>query len=393
MTGNRRLTLVIGANQTLTWGMTFYLPAVIAAPAGEDLAVARAAVLGAFSTALLLNGFAAPRIGRHIDRHGGRGILVASCAISAVGLAVLATAHGIVGWYAGWLVLGLAMSLGLYDVAFATIGTLLGREAAPVITGVTLCAGFASTIFWPVGATLVAHVGWRNTLLLYAAAQLLLNLPMVLALVPSGRAQVPAPARTAAAGDHGRVRIASIVCLAGYFTARWFVTSAVAVFILPLLQRLGLTLADAIWVSALIGPGQVAGRIVEWSLGGRISLLTRARLAALLSPLGLLLLLAGGPVYAAGFALLYGMSNGILTINRGTLPMAIFGPAGYASLLGWLAVPVLLAQASAPTLVAPVFDALSPAGVVLAAAVANGLAILLLVPLRVPAADAAPATC
>ena len=123
--------------------------------------------------------------------------------------------------------------------------------------------------------------------------------------------------------------------------------------------------------------------MIEYALTSRFTLLARARVAAFLSPFSLLALLLGGPLAAPAFALLYGMSNGILTINRGTLPMAIFGPAGYASLLGWLAVPVLLAQAGAPTLVAPLVDALSPAGVVMAAAAATGLAALLL-PLRLP---------
>ncbi len=390
MAGHRRLTLVVGINQTLTWGMTFYLPAVIAGPAGHDLGMSRAAVLGAFSCALLISGFCAPRVGKHIDRHGGRGILVASCAISAVGLVVLALAQGGAAWYAGWLVLGVGMSLGLYDVAFATVGCLLGREATPVITGITLLAGFASTIFWPIGAKLVQAVGWQGTLFCYAAVQIALNMPMVMALVPAGLPRVTDSKAPPAEGA-GQVRAMAFGCLSAFFTMRWFVSSAVAVFVLPLLQSFGQSLDGAIFVAALIGPGQVAGRIVEWTLTKRTNLLTRARLAALLSPLSLVVLALGGPLAAPAFALLYGMSNGILTINRGSLPMAIFGPAGYASLLGWLAVPVLLAQASAPTLTAPLFDALSPASMALAAAATTALAALLLLPLRLPVrSDTAP---
>ena len=118
MSGHRRLTLVVGINQTLTWGMTFYLPAVIAGPAGTTLGMSRAAVLGAFSCALLISGFCAPRVGKHIDRHGGRGILVASCAISAAGMLLLAAAQGIATWYAGWLVLGVVV-IGLLSIGVA----------------------------------------------------------------------------------------------------------------------------------------------------------------------------------------------------------------------------------------------------------------------------------
>lgn len=385
MSGHRRLTLVVGINQTLTWGMTFYLPAVIAGPAGTTLGMSRAAILGAFSCALLISGFCAPRVGKHIDRHGGRGILVASCAISALGMLLLATAQGPATWYAAWLVLGVGMSLGLYDVAFATVGCLLGRNATPVITGITLLAGFASTIFWPIGAKLVPALGWQTTLLCYAAVQLLLNMPMVIAFVPAGLPRETAPTTTPHPPQP--VRRLAYACLATFFTLRWFITSSIAVFILPLLQSLGATLDSAILVSALIGPGQVAGRLAEWALKDRTNLLTRARLAAFLSPISLLTLLLGGPIAAPLFALLYGMSNGILTINRGSLPMAIFGPAGYASLLGWLAVPVLLAQASAPTLAAPIVDTLSPQNLVLAAAAVCGAASLLLLPLRLPKAE------
>ena len=385
MAGKRLLTLAIGANQTLTWGMTFYLPAVIAGPAGATLGASRAAILGAFSCALLISGFCAPRVGRHIDRHGGRGILLAGCTISAAGLILLGLAQGVASWYLAWLVLGVGMALSLYDVAFATVGCLLGREATPVITGITLMAGFASTIFWPIGALLTEAIGWRATLFCYAAIQLLVNLPMVIATVPGG-APREAEAKPPPSGEASHVRAVALTCLASFFTLRWFVTSSIAVFVLPLLQSLGLTLERAILVAALIGPGQVAGRMIEFTLGPRMHLLHRARLAAALCPVALLVLLFGGPLAAPAFALLYGMSNGILTINRGTLPMAIFGPAGYASLLGWLAVPVLLAQASAPTLAAPLMDALPPTGVVIAAAAATGFAVLLLLPLRLPVA-------
>ncbi|MCX7380889.1 MAG: MFS transporter [Alphaproteobacteria bacterium] len=383
MASNRRLAVVIGINQTLSWGMTFYLPAVIALPAAQSLGQSRAVLLGAFSCALLISGVCAPRIGKHIDRHGGRGILVASCAVSALGLAVLGTASGLVAWYVGWLAIGVGMSLGLYDVAFATVGCLLGRGAAPVITGITLLAGFASTIFWPIGAMLAEAIGWQNTLLCYAAVQAAWNLPMVLALVPAG---LPRETGAAVPAEEGSTRglARAFACLSGFFTIRTFLSSAVAVFVLPLLQSLGSSLEQAIFAAAMIGPGQVLGRIIEFSLAKRLSLLARARAAAVLVPAALLVLLIGGPVAAAVFGLLYGIGNGVLSINRGTLPMAIFGPAGYAGLLGRLAVPVLIAQAGAPTLIAPLVDAVSPQGVAIIAAASAGFAALLLLPLRPP---------
>ncbi len=364
--------------------MTFYLPAVIADTVAHSLGEPPVLVLGAFSWALLVAGGCAPRVGRWIDAHGGRGTLSLSVVVLAGGLALLAAAPGPVAWYAAWTVLGVGMAMGLYDAAFATVGTLLGQEAGPVITGITMIAGFASSVFWPLGAGLIGPLGWRGLLLFYAALQLAVNLPMVWLAVPGG-APAQQPAAQPATGTVRQTRRLTVVCLAGFFTLRWFITSAIAAHVLPLLQGVGLTLGEAVFVAAMIGPGQVAGRILEWSVGRRIGILRRARLGALLFPLGAVALLLGGPLAAGGFAVLYGMSNGILTINRGTLPLAFFGPAGYATLLGWLAVPVLLAQATAPTLAAPLVGTLPALDVLLLAGGLALLAALLLLPLRLPA--------
>lgn len=382
MRDGQRLGLVLGINQTLSWGMTFYLPAVIAAPAAAALGASGFATLGAFSWALLVTGICAPRVGRWIDHHGGRGAIATSIVVMAAGQVVLACATGLPAWYLGWTVVGVGMALGLYDAAFATTGTLLGRQAGAVITGITLLAGFASTVFWTLGTGLIGPLGWRGLLLAYAALMLAVNLPLVLLLVPAGTG----PGRAASAGGGGRRPIdrMAVICLASYFTLRWFITSAIAVHVLTLLQGIGLGEAAAVGVAAMIGPGQVLGRIVEWTVGSRVGLLTRARLGALLFPLGAATLSLGGPVAAGGFALLYGMSNGILTINRGTLPLALFGPAGYATLLGWLALPVLLAQATAPTLTAPLVAALPALDVLLLAGGLAAAAVLFLLPLHLP---------
>jgi MFS family permease len=377
-----RLAVVLGVNQALSWGMTFYLPAVIAGPAAATMGASGFETLGAFSWALLVTGLCAPRVGRWIDRHGGRGALAASIVVMAAGQVLLSVASSLVVWYAGWTVIGCGMALGLYEAAFATAGTLLGREAAPVITLVTMIAGFASSIFWSLGSVLVGRLGWHGLLQVYAVLMVAVNLPLVF-LVPSGTGV----GRTKAGAGEARAPMdrVAVVCLAGFFMVRWFMASAIGVNVLKLFHGIGLTETEAVAVAAMIGPGQVLGRIVEWSIGRRLGLLSRARLAALLFPLGALGLLAGGPIAAGAFALMYGMSNGILTINRGTLPLALFGPVGYATLLGWLAVPSLLAQASAPTLIAPLVAAVPALHLLMLGGGLALVAMLLLVPLRMPA--------
>ncbi len=377
--GMRRVAVVIGASQLVVYGCTYYLPAVLAAPAASDLHVSRAALRGAVSWALRGAGRGAPSVGRRIDRAGGRGVLAASCVVMAAGLVMLALSHGLALWYAGWMVLGAGMALGLYDAAFATIGVLFGHDSGRAIMGVTLIAGFASSVFWPLGTALEARWGWRGMLLAYAALLVAATLPAMLLGVPAGAAHRRGGG---AAADDGHQPVANpgraLALLAVFFTLRWLVTSGIAVLILRLLEGRGLSPAQAVGVAAMLGPGQVLGRVVEWSFSRRVSLFTRARAGALLMPFAALLLLLPGVLAASAFALLYGMSNGILTINRGTLPMALFGRAGYAQRLGWLATPALLAQAASPPLAAMLLATVDTRGVILVAALLGVTAALFL---------------
>ncbi|HEY0424023.1 MAG TPA: MFS transporter, partial [Rhodopila sp.] len=231
---------------------------------------------------------------------------------------------------------------------------------------------------------LIGMLTWRGLLMSYVALMLLVNLPMVWLLVPPAPPR-PKPGAAEAGVAKSPAERRAVVLLGGFFALRWFITSAIAVHVLPLLRGVGLTAAEAVGIAAMIGPGQVAGRIIEYAVGPRINLLVKARIGALLFPAGAMLLLFGGPFAVAGFAVLYGMSNGIMTVNRGTLPLAMFGPAGYAQMLGWLAVPVLLAQATAPTLTAPLVAALPAADVLLISGAAAAVAVMFLLPLRLPA--------
>ncbi len=382
---------LLGIAQTLAWATTFYLPAVLApqviAERGDDPAL----IYGAFSLALLIAGLASPRTGRVIEQRGGRPVLVLSSGVLAAGLLMLGVLPGLGGWFAGWVVVGLGMALGLYEAAFATLGVLFGRQARRPITIVTLFAGFASTIGWPMTAALVPLLGWRGTCIAYAAINLALVLPLYLALP---RAATPGPA---AAGEGGGTdpqpedapppaawarRV--MLLLAVFFTLRAFISATFAVHVVALLGGLGLGVAGAVAVAALQGPSQVAGRVVEFVVARRAHPLTVARAGAALLPIGVLALLLAGPGAAAAFMICYGASNGVLTISRGAVPLVLFGPRGYPTRMGRLALPILLAQAVAPTATAPLVATL-PAGTVFAAGgVLAVIALLCLLPLRAP---------
>ena len=298
----------------------------------------------------------------------------------AVGLLDLAAWPSLAGWYVAWTIIGAGMALGLYDAAFATIGGLLGLEARPAIVGVTLLAGFASTVGWPVGVALVHRFDWRATAVIYAGVQLAVNLPLILTLIPRARPAAPVHAAGAPAESGSGDGFLALLLLGTFFCTRAAISAVVSVHALTLFHGIGLTAAAAVGVAALFGPSQVFGRVLEWVFARWIDPLTGSWMGAALLPLGVVALLAGGP--AVGFAVAYGMSNGILTISRGTLPMFLFGARGYATRLGRLALPQLLAQAVAPTAAAPLVASLPAHAIFAGLGVAAFAALLCLLPLK-----------
>jgi predicted MFS family arabinose efflux permease len=360
--------LVIGAlglAQTLAWGSSYYLPAILAGSISDAIGVPRAWVFAAFSAALLIAAFAGPAIGRIVDRQGGRGVLVLSNVVLAAGLVVLAGANGPVLFFAAWAVLGVGMALGLYDTAFAALTALYGHEARGPITGITLIAGFASTVSWPLSTFLNGLWGWRETLLVWAALNLVLGLPLNL-LLPHRERTAPLAHRRDRSIGWKPYR--EMFLLAFVFAAAWFVTGAMAAHLPRLLELSGASPLQAIAAAALVGPAQVAARLFEFFLLRRSHPLVSARLAALLHPVGAVIFAAIGPAAAAAFAVFYGAGNGLLTIARGTVPLAVFGPHGYGERTGLLGAPARAAQALAPLLFGILLDAMGASVIIVSSA-------------------------
>ena len=342
--------------QTLAWASSYYLPAILAGPIAAGIGVPSSWVFGAFSGALLIAAFAGPAVGRLIDRHGGRGVLAFSNIVLACGLILLAAAHGAAMLCVAWAVLGVGMALGLYDAGFAALTALYGTGARGPITGITLLAGFASTVSWPLSTFLNDTLGWRETVLVWAALNIVIGLPLNLLLpVP---AHVAHPAARNAPRKIGWRPYREMFLLAFVFAAAWFVTGAMAAHLPQLLERAGATPFAAIAAAALVGPAQVAARLVEFLLMRRGHPLVSARFAAALHPIGAAVLLLVGPPAAMAFAVLYGAGNGLLTIARGTVPLAVFGPDGYGERTGLLGAPARAAQAFAPLLFGVLLDAM-----------------------------------
>ncbi|WP_423198267.1 MULTISPECIES: MFS transporter [unclassified Cupriavidus] len=386
----------LGIAQTLAWGSTYYLPAMLATPMAKDLGVAPPTVFAAFSAALVVSALVGPSAGRWIDRSGGRSVLVATSIIFALGLAGLAVAQGPVSLFAAWLVLGVGMGAGLYEAAFATLVACYGARSRGAITGITLIAGFASTVGWPLSTFMEAHIGWRGACLAWAALHLTLGLALN-ASMPRGVAPATAAPAVAAPPRHdtggtretGAQQWASYA-LAFVFAATWFISTAMAAHLPRLLQAGGATVTTAVLVGALIGPAQVGARILEFGLLRKVHPLLSARIAAALHPLGALAFGVAGAPAAALFGVLHGAGNGILTIAKGTLPLVIFGPSGYGHRQGVLMVPARIAQALAPWLFGICLDAFGVRALWLSSGLGVG-AILMLMAIRQVAAPATKA--
>ncbi|OZI33225.1 MFS transporter [Bordetella genomosp. 1] len=353
-----RVVGTLGTAQTLAWASSYYLPAMLADPIARDLGVSAPTVYAAFSIAMVVSALVGPGAGQAIDRRGGRIVLVSTSLLFASGLGMLASAQGLWTLVVAWLVIGLAMGSGLYEAAFSSLVRLYGHHARGAITGITLIAGFASTVGWPLSAWMEAQFGWRGACLGWAGLHLLVGLPLN-AWLPKATAVSKAEAPIASNSAHvespspapapQQQRYATAL-LAFVFAATWFISTAMATHLPRMLEATGATLTAAVAVGALIGPAQVAGRLLEFGFLRQVHPLLSARLAALAHPAGVAVLLTGGPAMAPLFAILHGAGNGILTIAKGTLPLALFGPQGYGTRQGWLMMPARVAQAAAPFL-------------------------------------------
>ena len=359
------VVVAIGTAQTLAWASSYYLPAVLADSIASSLGLSNTWVFGAFSVSLVLMSFLGPAIGRHIDEFGGRKVLVSSAIVLPLGLVLLALAQG--PWSLGfaWVVLGLGMALGLYDTAFAALAAMYGHEARTPITGITLMAGFASTIGWPMSAWLDHAIGWRGACLVWAAIHVAITLPCYLAALPPRISREPGAKATDALAKATLPLAAPpryvMPLMAFAFAVIAFVATAMASHLPRLLQDTGASATAAIAAAALVGPAQVAARFAEFMTvqRWRPHPVQVARLSAILHPIGAgALVFAGGAgIVAPVFTLLHGAGNGLLTIARGTLPLALFGPTGYGFRQGTIAAAARLAQAAAPISFGMLLDA------------------------------------
>lgn len=369
-----RTISLIGLAQVVASASSQYLPAVIANPGGESLGISPTYFFVGVSVALVTSAFVGPTVGRMVDKHGGRPILMLSNVLYAAGLVLLSMADGIAMIMIANMIMGCALACGQFEAAFSTLVMLFGKQSRNAITGVTLIAGFASFIGWTVSVQILDAWGWEGVCRFWAGVHLFFALPLH-TLIPSVKRPDPSETSgvkqsssaesslqtkatsTLAEGDKrpGRAKRsqsnrAKGVLLAYVFAANAFVGMGLMMHLPGLLQVFGVGMALAFTIGSLVGPAQVLGRLIDFFVMRKWHPLVSTRLAALTHPIGAALMLVFGTPFAAAFVVLHGTGNGILIMSRGTLPLAIFGAVGYGRMQGWLMLPAKLAQACAPFL-------------------------------------------
>ena len=345
----RVVVAALGITQIFAWGSTLYLLGVLGHPIALDTGWSYEFVISGVSVGLLTASIISPRIGRAIGSKGGKVILAMSAVLLALGLLSLGLSQSIVWYLAAWLLIGVGMGSGLTDAAFSTLGRIYGEGARSAITSLTLFAGFASTICWPLSAYLVEHWGWRGACFAYAAIQTGVAFPVLLLALPNRSLVTPSTDRVSTSE---RVSLAPgelplFAVLAAVVTLSVSILSMLGVHLLPVLQARGLELSAAVGLGALVGPSQVGARVVEMLAGRHYRPIWTMVASTILVTAGISMLLSDFPDYAVAIAL-YGAGNGIGSIARGTLPLALFGPSRYPALMGRLAQPILMSMAVSP---------------------------------------------
>jgi hypothetical protein len=394
--GPWRAVLVLGVTQILAWGAIFYPPVLTVPLIAAERGWSMTFTMGGFSLALLTAGLVSPRVGLLIDRHGGHRVMPVGALLAALGLLLIVHVDHPAAYLAVWMLLGVATAASLYDPAFATLGRIFGAAARQPITALTLAGGFASTVSWPTTHLLIEAAGWRGAYLVYAALLAFLAAPLLAFALPRTRAD-PAARPDGAAQAPSAVLPPKgwpFLLVAGAFAAYAFVPSGLSAHLLAIFGRADIDAATVVAIGALFGPSQVVARIGELAFARRIHPLNVARFAVgmLLAAFAQLALFGLTIPAAAVFAVMFGMANGLLTIARGAVPLALFGPSGYGHLMGRIGGPFLVMQAIAPLVLAFVAERASDPAVLAVVAAFAAISFVGFVVMRPPKASSQSAS-
>ncbi len=346
-----RLTIRLGITQIISWGSGFYIPAVLAVPISASLKITTEPFFWAFTVSLLVSGLLGPRIGKFIDRLGGRKVLPYGSIAFFIGLALLATATEPIQLFAAWFFIGIGGSMGNYDAAFATAVNFFGNKSNAVIAGITVFAGFSSTISWPLTSLLFNQFGWREAIWFWAVSHLLISLPLHLTIPRAERKEIPDMTGPIKKMIKRKFRFDPLlVVFALMFALEGFIVSSVNTTLPFMLGELGASVELALLASVLLGPFQVLARVLLVAMGPRATPIMVAAISIAAHPLGVIFIWVFGEAGLLPFVILHGIGVGLNPFIRGSLPLLFFGADRFGQRQGYIMMPSKILSALSPTL-------------------------------------------
>ena len=349
-------TWALAAAQLVSWGSIYYAFSLFVVPMESALGWSRTATNAALSIGLLISGLAAYPIGTWIDRGHGRRVMVCGSILAAAMLALWSQAHSLAILFVVWAGLGVAMAATLYDPVFAVVTRDFPDGFRTKITLITLVAGFASTVFIPLTQGLIEWFGWRGALLVLAAFNLTICLPLHVFAIgrdaprdnESNYKATQKAVNTAA--TQRALRTPTFWALAVCFTAYYATFAALTFHLVPLMTERRVSPALILTTMAVIGPAQVLARVLWFTIGRNLRPSIVGIVITTAFPASVIVLMCAGttPALLILFAIVYGGANGMMTILRGTIVQDAMWTEGYGAVSGLLSMPSNIAKGIAP---------------------------------------------
>ncbi len=354
---DEKLLLALSFSQLVAWGSCYYAYAVLMEPIQATLGISKSTAAGAYSLGLLVMGFAAVAVGLLIDRGRHFQVLVGGTLITITGMLLHAAIQNAWQLYAVWALIGAGMAGTLYESVFAFLIRAYPDDYRRRITFVTLLGGLASTVFWPLTSLLLTQFGWRGAFVGLALLQLVGCLFCHFLFLPR-HAHMSRPPSENKIPIATLLRSRPFVLLAISFTLQSIVLAGLAAHIIALFSAYGVGAAIALLAASSIGVMQVLGRLVLLVAGARLNPATTASVVVWLLPAAIVTLLVLGvsPWFAFLYAFLFGSGNGMMTIVKGTAAADLISREHVAMLNGVLAMPMAVARAAGPILIATFWD-------------------------------------
>ncbi|MGL5446673.1 MAG: MFS transporter [Rhabdaerophilum sp.] len=343
----------LGCTQIIGWGTTYYLLSLMGGQIARDIGLPKGVMLFGVSMTLVGAALLGPWIGRWQDRRGAREVMTAGSLLIATGLFAISRASDATLYFFGWTLISIATPMALYSAAFTGLTQLAGRQARRAIIFLTFLGGLASTISWPMTAWMLTFMDWRGVILFFALINFVICTPLHWLLMGGKPQEAEAKlANSVSAGVPDEATMQAFLLIAAVLATNAVIFNAWSLLVFPILEGLGFSASTAVFVASFVGICQVLGRMGEMVAGDRYTALQSATFATVLLPLSFLVLIvaSGSILIGCLFALLYGISNGLMTIARGALTLVIFGSRGYGERLGKITFASGLAGAAAPVI-------------------------------------------